>query len=147
MNSIRKQQTSEEILKFDDEQQIVYGWASVVRDKAGNTVVDHQGDIIQPEELEKAAAGYVLNYRDTGERHDPSRRKKGKLTASIVFTEETKKALGIPEGILPDGWFVGYHIEDRDTWEKLKAGTYKMFSIEGEACRRPLGIENEQVQE
>lgn len=140
METIKDKQLPERIIKFDDDQQIVYGWASVVKDKDGEVVVDHQGDIIEPEELEKAAANYVLNYRDTGERHDPDQRKKGKLTASIVFTAETKKALGIPDGLLPDGWFVGYHIEDKDTWEKLKSGTYKMFSIEGEAQRIPLGL-------
>ena len=38
------------ILKTDDEQRMVYGWASVVTEK-GEPVVDRQGDVIEPDTL------------------------------------------------------------------------------------------------
>lgn len=127
-----------EIKKTDPDKQLVFGWASISKDIKGDLLEDYQGDIIEPDELEKAAYNFVLNFGDTGERHDPEMRKKGKLVASLVFTDDVKKALGIPEETLPTGWFVGFHIEDSDTWEKVKKGEYKMFSIEGRGTREPV---------
>lgn len=44
-------------------------------------------------------------------------------------------AMGIPEGTLPVGWWIGFQVTDADVWEKVKDGTYSMFSIEGKAER------------
>ena len=57
------------------------------------------------------------------------------LIESVVFTEEKMKAMGIPSGTLPIGWWIGFKVLDEDVWEKVKDGTYSMFSIEGEAQR------------
>lgn len=65
-------------------------------------------------------------------------RKKGKLVESCVFTAEKQKAMGIPEGTLPIGWWIGFKIEDDAAWARVKNGTYKMFSIEGKANREPV---------
>ena len=48
------------------------------------------------------------------------------------------KAMGIPEGILPVGWWIGFKVTDPEVWEKVKDGTYSMFSIEGEAVREEV---------
>lgn len=127
-----------QITKTNDEQQVVFGWASVSKDINGQLLQDWQGDIIEPEDLEKAAFDFVLNFRDAGERHNPNLRKKGKLVSSIVFTEEVQKALNIPPGTVPVGWFVGFHIDDSKTWQEVKKGKYLMFSIEGQGIREPL---------
>lgn len=126
------------IFKTDDDKRLVFGWASVSITVDGEQLEDKQQDIIDPEDLEAAAYAYVLNFRDTGERHNPNLRKKGKLVESCVFTAEKQKAMGIPEGILPIGWWIGFKIEDDEAWEKVKNGTYKMFSIEGKAVRVPV---------
>lgn len=128
------------IAKTDDEQHVVFGWASVSKNAEGNLLADWQGDIIEPEELEKAAFDFVLNFRDTGEEHDPNLRKKGKLVSSIVFTEDIQKALNIPKGAMPVGWFVGFKIRDAQTWDEIKKGHYKMFSIEGKGQRVPFTL-------
>lgn len=65
-------------------------------------------------------------------------RKKGKLIESCVFTEEKQRAMGIPPGTIPIGWWIGFKISDDDAWERVKNGTYKMFSIEGKANREPV---------
>jgi hypothetical protein len=44
-----------------------------------------------------------------------------------------------PDGALPIAWWVGFKIEDDETWERVKNGTYQMFSIEGKATREPIG--------
>lgn len=126
------------IIKTDDDKRLVFGWASVSVTVEGEQVEDHQKDLIDPEDLEAAAYEYVLHFRDTGEEHIPTLRKKGKLVESCVFTAEKQKAMGIPEGIVPIGWWIGFKIEDDEAWEKVKNGTYKMFSIEGKANRVPV---------
>ena len=104
----------------------------------GEQLEDRQHDIIDPEDLEEAAYDYVLNFGDAGEEHIDSLRKKGKLVESCVFTKEKQKALGIPDGVVPEGWWIGFKIEDDAAWEKVKDGTYRMFSIEGTATREPV---------
>lgn len=126
------------IFKADDDKHLVFGWASVAITVDGEELEDRQHDVIDPEEMEEAAYEYVLNFRDTGEEHLPGYRKKGKLVESCVFTADKQKAMGIPEGILPVAWWIGFKIEDEDTWRRIKDGTYKMFSIEGRANREPI---------
>ena len=126
------------IYKADDDKRLVFGWASVAITVDGSELEDRQHDMIDPEDLEDAAYEYVLNFRDTGEEHLPGYRKKGKLIESCVLTKEKQKAMGIPEGILPVAWWIGFKIEDDETWRKVKNGTYKMFSIEGKAQRIPV---------
>ncbi len=131
-------QESFSVYKTDDDKRLVFGWASISISVDGEQLEDRQNDIIDPEDLEEAVYEYVLKFRDTGEEHIKSMRKKGKLVESCVFTAEKQKALGIPEGILPIGWWIGFKIEDDDAWERVKNGTYKMFSIEGKANRIPV---------
>lgn len=126
------------IFKTDDDKRLVFGWASISITVDGEQLEDRQKDIIDPEDLEEAAYEYVLNFRDTGEEHISSMRKKGKLVESCVFTAEKQKAIGIPEGTLPIGWWIGFKIEDDAAWERVKNGTYRMFSIEGKANREPV---------
>lgn len=126
------------IFKTDDDKRLVFGWASISITVDGEQLEDRQKDIIDPEDLEEAAYEYVLNFRDTGEEHISTMRKKGKLVESCVFTEEKQKAIGIPPGTVPIGWWVGFKIEDDAAWQKVKNGTYKMFSIEGKASREPV---------
>ena len=126
------------IFKTDDDKRLVFGWASISITVDGEQLEDRQKDIIDPEDLEEAAYEYVLNFRDTGEEHISTMRKKGKLVESCVFTAEKQKAIGIPEGTLPIGWWIGFKIEDDAAWERVKNGTYRMFSIEGKANREPV---------
>lgn len=126
------------IYKTDDDQHLVFGWASVIVTVEGEALEDRQHDIIEPEDLEEAAYDYVLNFRDTGEEHLENFRKKGRLVESCVFTKEKQKVMGLPEGILPVAWWIGFKIDDNETWERVKNGTYKMFSIEGKANRIPV---------
>ena len=51
--------------------------------------------------------------------------------------------LGIPDGTLPVGWWIGFKVTDEDVWAKVKDGTYPMFSIEGSAIREEIPEEPE----
>lgn len=126
-----------EISKVDAEKRLVFGWASVIFDKSGEQVVDHQGDVIREEELEKAAYDYVHDVRLAGEMHKTVDGV-GSLVESMVFTKEKQEALGIPEGVLPTGWWIGFRLSD-EAFGKVKSGEYKMFSIGGSGKRKIIG--------
>ena len=115
------------------DQGLVSGWANVAVNADGTIPLDWQGDVIRPEVLEKAAIDFMLNYRESGEMHrGPSI---GTVVESIVFTKDKQAALGIPEGVVPEGWFITVKIEDADVFEKVKSGKYRMFSIQGHGNR------------
>lgn len=122
-----------QIKKSDDEKMQAFGWASVALTENGEVLEDWQHDIIEPEELEQAAYKFVNLYREGGEMHE--RGGVAYLIESVVFTEEKMMAMGIPEDVLPVGWWIGFQVTDADVWERVKNGTYSMFSIEGEAQR------------
>lgn len=126
------------IEKADADKRLVFGWALVSALKDGQKIIDHQGDIVEQEDLEEGAYEYVLNFRDAGEEHIGTLRKKARMVESVVFTEEKLKAMGIPAGTVPYGWWIGFYVDDDRTWELIKNGTYKMFSIEGRAIREPV---------
>lgn len=126
------------IAKTEPDKMLVFGWGSVSVDADGTQIEDLQGDMIDPEDLEKAAYDHVLNFRSTGERHDPRLRRKGRLVESCVFTKEKQAAIGIPPGTVPEGWWVGYKIDDPEAWEKIKSGEYQSFSVEGKGERTPI---------
>lgn len=126
------------IKKADADKRLVFGWALVSATSDGQQIIDHQGDIVDQEDLEEGAYEYVLNFRDAGEEHIPGLRKKARMVESVVFTEEKLKAMGIPAGTIPYGWWIGFYVDDDRTWELIKNGTYRMFSIEGRAVREPV---------
>lgn len=128
------------IAKSDDEKMLAFGWASVSMRVDGELIEDWQGDMIEPVELEDAAYEYVRLYGEGGEMHE--RGGVAVLVESVVFTEEKMKVMGIPIGTLPIGWWIGFKVLDEDVWEKVKDGTYPMFSIEGEAERVKVEDEN-----
>lgn len=126
------------IQKSDKDKRLAFGWANVAIRKDGEQIIDYQGDMFDPEDLEEAAYKYVLNFGDAGEEHIPFLRKKAKMVESVVFTKEKLRAMGLPEDALPQGWWIGFKVFDDDTWEKIKNGTYKMFSIEGTGIREKV---------
>ena len=121
------------IQKSDNDKHLAFGWASIAIDEAGEQLVDWQEDMIDPEDLENAASAFVRIYREGGEMHE--RGDCAVLIESVVFTEEKMEAMGIPVGTIPVGWWIGFLVTDEEVWEKVKDGTYTMFSIEGEAER------------
>lgn len=124
------------IAKSIEDKRIAFGWASIAKVEAGNDLVDLSDDIIEPDTLENAAYEFVKLYREGGEMHE--RGGCATLVESIVFTPEKMSAMGIPEGTLPTGWWIGFNVTDDEVWSKVKSGEYPMFSIEGEAVREPV---------
>ena len=124
------------VMKSDDDRRLVFGWASIAVRVTGEVIEDYQEDIVDIDELEQAAYNYVADFGTAGEMHE--RGGVGRLIESVVFTKEKAAALGIPDGYMPEGWWVGFRIDDAEVWQKVKDGTYSMFSIEGTATREQV---------
>ena len=125
-----------DVAKADEDMRVVYGWASVVED-AGETVVDSQGDVIEPSELVKAAHEFVTSVRAGKAMHRG--RVVAELVESLVFTKDMQTALNVDLGKV--GWWVGMHIGDADVWARVKSGELRAFSIAGNAIRESMDAE------
>jgi len=131
-----------EFVKMDTDKRQVFGWASVV-EVNGQPVIDRQGDWITPDEIEKAAYEYVVKSRKGGDQHQ----RQGDvpfhasdLIESFVVTPEKIEKMGLPEDT-PVGWWVGFKVNNEDTWQKVKKGTATGFSIHGKGKRREIPMD------
>lgn len=118
------------------EKGLVSGWANVAKNTDGNATLDWQGDYIDPSDLEDAAIEFMKEYRDSGVNHEGA--STGIVVESIVMTKDKQAAMGIPEGVVPEGWFITVQLQDEETINKVKSGDYRMFSIQGTAERVPI---------
>ena len=120
-----------------DRRGLVFGWASVSIDGTQQEVVDSQGDIIEPEMLEDAVVDFMLHHRQAGEMHKGHA--VGQIVYSLVTTPEILKSMGPPfDGLqdAPVGAFVGVKLDPTsETFRKVEAGEFKMFSIQGFGVR------------
>lgn len=135
------------ISKIDEEKRQVFGWASLSTVN-GEPVVDRQMDFIPIEETEKSAYTYVKESRKGGDMH--KRVKKGltsnwdeplhtsDLIESMVFTKEKIAKMGLPEDALPEGWWVGFQVNDDEQWQLVKDRKRTGFSIHGAGRRREI---------
>jgi len=122
------------IEKTDEPQRMAFGWLSVAKTRDGATVVDHHGHIVPPEELEQATYDYMLNSRRGDSRHGPrfgGKRSVAKLVECMAFTQEKMAAIGIPEGSVHEGTWVGYKYHDEEAWRDIESGVTRMFSFGG----------------
>lgn len=118
------------VLKVDDEQRIIYGWASVTK-VDGQYLVDRQGDVIKTETLHKAVNEFMKKVRVGKLMH--SGEQVGEIIHSFPVGDDIDK-LGIQTN--KEGWLIGYHVTDDKLWEDVKSGKYSEFSIGGKAGKR-----------
>ena len=116
------------VAKVNEEQGLVFGWASVA-EQDGRLVVDHEGDVIEPAELEKGAYRFVKDARIASDRHDPATLGVGVLVESMIFTKEKQEILGID---VPVGWWVGFQVDDPELRRSIRESEgHEAFSIGG----------------
>ena len=111
-----------------DDGLLCFGWASVAVNDAGELVIDHQGDIIEPSELESAVYKYNETHRASTDHH--SRSLDAELVESVYIDTEKRVAMGLePEG--RTGWWCGFRVHDGAIAKGVEDGTIKQFSIGG----------------
>jgi len=131
-----------EIIKFDNDQRLVFGWANIIKDEDGEVYVDSQGDFIDDiGELEKAAYDYVLHSRNGAEMH--INQNVARVVESFVVTPDKLEALGLvsKSDNIPAGWWIGFKVDNDDVWEKVKDGSYTGFSVHGKGKRELVDME------
>lgn len=119
-----------QILKRDDEQRLVYGWA-YVSTVEGKLSKDMSGEVIRPDTLAKAATNFMLDARMSKFMHQGEQI--GVVVHSLPVTDEIAKSLGIQTD--RQGWIVGIKIFSDSVWEMVKSGKLSAFSIGGAANR------------
>jgi hypothetical protein len=122
-----------EIAKSDPNKRLVFGWAySAVLD--GKPVIDHDNDVVEPAELEKAAHEYVRFHRTGSEMHESMG--VSECVESVFVDAQKAEAMGIAK---TDDvrWWIGFKVKDDRTWDAVQAGVLKEFSIGGDADRQP----------
>lgn len=118
------------IVKIDEDQKIVYGWASVVTEK-GEVVTDRQGDIISPDDMEKMATDFMMSARVAKAMHDGDGI--GEVVHSMPMTKSIAKSFGINTD--REGWMIAMKVHDEEVWKRVKSGELKAFSIGGQAVK------------
>lgn len=129
------------IVKVNEAERLVFGWASVSIAKSGEQIADLQGDMIDPAELEKAAIDFMLDYRDSGVMHGKDADKRGvtgTIVESLVFTPEKLEKMGLAPDAIPCRWWIGVKIHDDEVFKAVVDGKYRMFSIEGTGTREEV---------
>lgn len=133
------------IRKTDDDQRLVYGWASIIK-RGGLHQLDFQNDVILETELHKAAHGYMLTGRGGKVAHE------GEHIAdpveSMLITKNSSfgallDSLGMqmPDPLPLEGWWTGFKVVSDPVWKSVKDGTLKSFSIGGTGQRVPLDLD------
>jgi hypothetical protein len=120
----------------------VYGYASTSVDSDGGLVVDHQGDIIPPDELEAAVTGFLRSAAATNVEHQGP--DVGRVIETALITPERLESYGLaidkrsPHPAPQVGWLVGFEVVDADAARAVRKGDLVELSIEGSADREPV---------
>ena len=121
------------VVKMDDTQHLVFGWASVAVKSGTELLTDLQDEQIEPAELEKAAYDFVEHSRIANEMHRGEAI--GHLVESFMVTPDKLEKMGLAPGDAPRaGLWVGFRLRP-DVYQKVKRGDLRMFSIEGTATK------------
>jgi hypothetical protein len=124
------------MVKYDDSNNLIFGWAYVAKTKEGQQVIDHSEEFVSDEnykDLELATYAFNLAYResDIGHVEKPT----GHLVESFVVTKEKLEKMGLPDNSLPLGVWVGFWFPNDDDYTKIKKMKHPMFSLYGSATK------------
>lgn len=129
-----------QVAKVDHEQRLIFGWANISVTTDGEVVEqwgsDGFNDVFPPAIIEKAAYEFVLESREGGVMHKQAGQ--AILVESFVVTPEKLALMKLAEDALPMGWWCGFKVLSDETWERVKKGELRMFSIHGSAKREVM---------
>ena len=122
--------------KIDEAKRLVTAWASVVSKADGSPIVDHQGDVIDIENLDEA---FIEAFADGGfEKGGTMHETQGgaDIVGQIVLSRADRVALGF--GLGPEGAIVKIRVTDDALWDRVRSGELSEISIEGEGTREEI---------
>ena len=109
------------IVKANDEDRIVYGWASVATVN-GEPVTDLHGDQVTMSFLKDLGHDLIRKTRASKWEHEGP--VKNEIVELLVFDNALQKALRIDLG--REGLFVGIHVPDDADWQMAKSGNWEL---------------------
>lgn len=116
-----------EIKKADKAKRIVYG--VVLRPN----MFDSQGDIMTPEDVEKAAHLYMERARKLGQRH------KKEILGVVLESYIAPVSFELGSGkVEKDDWVLVTRVDDDDVWSKVESGEYDSYSVGGLGIRQSI---------
>ena len=95
-------------------------------------IVDLQGDIINKEEIAKAAHSFMENCQKIGLQHNV-------IVPQIKIWESYLAPSDMTiagQSVVKGSWVLGVHVNDDDIWKQIKDGELTGFSIKGWASTR-----------
>ena len=103
-------------------------------------VVDAQNDVESPDEIRKAAHGFMEQFGNLGTQHTEI--VTGKLRILESYLAPVDFQLGDDEAgkVRKGAWVMGIRVVDDDLWTKVKKGEFTGFSIGGSAYRTELPV-------
>ena len=116
------------IAKIDAEKRRAFGFANVAM-AGGRELVDAQGDVIAPDELEEAAATFRSMQAGVNHQGDAV----GEIFESVFLDAEKAAAMGLAGADGFAGWWIGVQLPPGPTWEAVKSGRLGAFSVQGRA--------------
>lgn len=99
---------------------------------------DSDGEFMTAEQIMKMAHEFVRKQRtDQVDTHHDN-----EVVPGVVVVESFLARKGDPD-FIEGAWVVGVHVNDDDTWEKVKKGELNSFSMEALVMREEVEIEIE----
>lgn len=129
-----------QVAKVDHEQRLIFGWANISVTTDGEVVeqwgADGFNDVFPPAVVEKAIYEFVMEFREGGVMHKQGGQ--AILVESFVVTPEKLAVMKLAADALPLGVWCGFKVLGNETWERVKNGDLRMFSIHGTARREVI---------
>lgn len=113
--------------KADPEQRIVYGVVLVPG------VPDSQGDVVAPEDIEKAAHDFLARSRRIQVQHE--RPAKAEVVESYIAPADLVVA---GRRVSRGSWVMAVHVLDDELWSAVKSGRLTGFSVGGTGVREEM---------
>ena len=124
----------EDMIKYDDTHNCIFGWGYVSKKATGEQVFDHSTEFVAEEDysdLELGMYAFNLEYRASDIGH--VEKQTGYLIESFVVTKEKLKKMGLNEDALPMGIWCGFFFPNDEDYANIKKMKHPMFSIFGSA--------------
>lgn len=137
------------IAKLSEPERLFGGWAYVARMPDGTLVEDYSGDVVDTPEAWDALAKAFVRYALVGRTGDLMHEEyeAADLVEMFICDQAKRAALGLPEGVLPDGIYVSYKARETPAgerlWRGVRDGTIRALSIVGQGMREDISEESD----
>lgn len=98
---------------------------------------DEQGDVMTPEDIEKAAHQWMIESQAAGDMHRAVVKGAKPVESYIAPCDFTIETADGPETVLKGSWLLAMRWPE-EQWEKVKKGEYTGYSVGGQGVRTPL---------